>query len=464
MIMILSLSTFAVASAFTPSHSGITDTLLRQKALHEFELGAIPKREPKKNPFQIKASAFMQQDTDREKIKASEFIQQDTDREKTVAESEAFEVEMFRQKLEYESYLEQQEANSIELSKSDFMATIGQPAEKKPLLGPVWQARILLILSAMLYGTNFTFVKVLNDNIPVQVGTSLRFSLAAIATLPWMFQKSKEIVETKVGLAEGQQIPMTASTGAIIGGIEIGLWNAIGYLSQAVGLETTPASTSAFICSLAVVVVPILDFLSGKKILSREVIGALFAVVGVGFLELDGLSAGVGAGSGPLLSTGDLFTLVQPLAFGMGFWRVEHYMRKYPSSANQLTAAQLSAIALSSIACFLYTSGFDGLPDLSQWSQWLHDPTIIGAVCWTGLITTGLTVYMETLALKTLSAAETTMLFSTEPIFGGICASAVLGETFGVGGLVGAALVLSGCLYSNMGNSQNEDGDDCKRD
>jgi drug/metabolite transporter (DMT)-like permease len=64
---------------------------------------------------------------------------------------------------------------------------------------------------------------------------------------------------------------------------------------------------------------------------------------------------------------------------------------------------------------------------------------------------------METLALKTLSAAETTMLFSTEPIFGGACAAAVLGEQFGLGGFIGAAMVLSGCIASNIGTN---DGDD----
>ena len=257
-----------------------------------------------------------------------------------------------------------------------------------------------------------------------------------------------------------------------MGGAEVGLWNAIGYLSQAQGLETTPAGTSAFICSLAVVVVPILDFLIGKKISSREAFGAMLAVVGVGFLELDGFmqqagvagtladtnlvglaslgaSAGAGDGLNIHLSHGDMLSLVQPFAFGLGFWRIEHYMRKYPTEAMRITASQLSTIALASIAGFLVTSNGD-MPDASQFMEWMSTPVIVGALCWTGLITTALTVYMETLAMKTLSAAETTMLFSTEPLFGGVCAATVLGEQFGVGGLIGGALVLAGCLASNI--------------
>ena len=78
---------------------------------------------------------------------------------------------------------------------------------------------------------------------------------------------------------------------------------------------------------------------------------------------------------------------------------------------------------------------------------------MLQSIVWTGLITTALTVYMETIALKTLSAAETTILFSTEPIFGSVCASVVLGETFGATGYVGGVMILAGCLYSNMGSN-----------
>lgn len=337
-------------------------------------------------------------------------------------------------------------------------------------LDSVWQARILLLISAALYGTNFTFVKILNENMPGSAGTAIRFALAGLVTIPLAFQRSATVNddssnfnmnvplvndETETQIQDYSQI---ATKGAILGGAEIGLWNAIGYLTQAAGLETTNAGTSAFICSLAVVVVPILDFLTGKKISSSQTLGALLAVVGVAFLELDGFQGNLAAGQGIALSTGDMLSLVQPLAFGVGFWRMEHYMRKFPNEAMKLTASQLSVIAMASVAFFLATSGgVAGIPDFNQLAEWMSSPLIVGSLLWTGIMTTALTVYMETLALKTLSAAETTMLFSTEPIFGGACAAAVLGEQFGLGGLIGAAMVLSGCIASNIGTN---DGDD----
>jgi len=499
--MLKTLLIFTIASVAS-SFSGTVVSVSRQKGLERnrnfvHELSAIPKRKAKQNLFQVRATAFLNGDTKRDKPDSA---QSTLDK---ALDSEALSLELLRQKLEFEALLEQHgqrldllkssstvngigDNNTIEIVSESIKTPVKEEPSSQftiPTISPVWQARLLLLVSAALYGTNFTFVKMLNECVPVQVGTAMRFSLAALVTLPMMFQQSSKedttldltsqsqsdssftdaYVQSDFGNLQIENFDTAAvSAGAILGGIEVGFWNSIGYLSQAVGLETTPASTSAFVCSLAVVVVPILDYLSGKKLLTRQTIGALFAVAGVGFLELDGFSAsGVAdmASGGPVLSSGDLFTLVQPLAFGIGFWRMEHYMRKFPTGAMKMTGSQLSTVAVSSIACFLATSGLGELPELSQFMQWMTDPSIMFAVAWTGLITTALTVYMETLALKTLSAAETTMLFSTEPIFGGICASAMLGESFGVGGLAGAAMVLSGCLYSNMGIVKKDEED-----
>jgi len=337
-------------------------------------------------------------------------------------------------------------------------------------LSDVWQARILLIISAALYGTNFTVVKLLNDYIPTDIGAALRFALAAGVTLPWLFNPSNEQEKTNGESGDNntffskklyhtppdksrRRLPdMLFMNTPIFAGLEVGMWTAIGYLAQAEGLESMDASKSAFICSLAVVTVPILDFLAGKKILSRQVLGIILAVIGVGFLEVEGPASAITEGVSAFnLDSRNMLSLIQPLAFGIGFWRMENAMRKFPDDAMKTTAAQLLAVfIISLIYCWISSDGFDGLPDVSQLMHWITDPAILGALCWSGLVTTAFTVYLETLALKTLSAAETTMIFSTEPLFGAAFAAAVMGETFGQGGLIGGALILGGCISSNL--------------
>lgn len=295
-------------------------------------------------------------------------------------------------------------------------------------ISDVWKARLLLIGASALYGTNFSLVKLMGDTMPVGVSSTLRFGLAALVTLPWLV---KDISK------EGRLMAAWL-------GFEIGLWNSIGYVAQAVGLESTPASESAFICALAVVTVPLLDFAAGKRLLPRQWVGAILAVIGVAFLELGGEMA---ASS---ITTGDMLSLVQPFAFGIGFWRMEQAMHRFPEEAARLTAAQLLAVFCASATYGL--SAID-LPTLQSypWTEWLTSGPIILSLFWTGCITTALTIYMENLALETLSAAETTLIFSTEPLWGTAFAAVVMNEQLGCNAAVGAFCILAACVYSNLG-------------
>lgn len=297
-------------------------------------------------------------------------------------------------------------------------------------------ARLLLLGAAALYGTNFSLVKLLGEtDIPVGMSSALRFGMAAIATSPWLLPNpSKENSAADSGEAWK----------AAALGFEVGVWNSIGYVAQAVGLETTDASKSAFICSLAVVIVPLLDFIGGKQILPRQSIGAAIALAGVAILELGGMDTANFA-----LTNGDIASLVQPVCFGVGFWRMEAAMRQFPQHANRSTAAQLLAVFVVSLSYAAFTD-----PSSFDWgcvSNWLSSPGILFSLFWTGCISTALTVYMETLALKSLSAAETTLIFSTEPLWGTAFASVVVGETLGWQSGAGALLILGACVYSNLG-------------
>jgi len=300
--------------------------------------------------------------------------------------------------------------------------------------------------------------------------------------LPWLVQGFLPKLNLKTNDLDRSEMQLeTASDNgesdrrvmATMYGLEVGLWNSIGYVAQAVGLETTLASKSAFLCSMAVVVVPLLDWIAGKRLLPRQWVGALMALAGVAFLELGDIDALLSSsGSGGGIATGDLLSMVQPFTFGLGFWRMEQAMHKYPQEAPRMTAAQLMAIFISSVGYGLWTLGvfehfFDG-SDLSlafagfkpslvtilasfPLKEWFTDPSILFSLFWTGCITTALTIYMETLALESLSAAETTLIFSTEPLWGTAFAVGVMGEQIGVNAAIGAGMILTACLYSNLG-------------
>ena len=216
-------------------------------------------------------------------------------------------------------------------------------------------------------------------------------------------------------------------------------------------------SQSAFICSMAVVTVPMLDYIFGRPLLRRQIVGAALAAFGVWALEM-----GQDMSS---FTSDDLASLVQPIMFGLGFWRMEAAMEKFPTEAGRLASGQLFMVFLVSLTYLVCWSPVSDdlmlqdacnvIPTVGDIVTWLSDPSIVGMLIWTGLITTAFTIYMETLALKTLSAAETTLIFSTEPLFGAAFAAVVANECLSEGGWIGSALIIAGCVISGVDWSQH---------
>lgn len=302
-------------------------------------------------------------------------------------------------------------------------------------------ARALLLLVAALYGTNFGCVKVLGEAMIPSVAALLRFSVAALVFSPnllRLFNKNRPLV---------------------MGGFEVGLYSALGYWGQSMALETSSASTTAFICSLAVLVVPVLDVLFSKEKPTKPWYDTLFpailAVVGVGSLELGGLQ---------LPGIGDLWSLTQPLCFGLAFWRIEKHMKNArgedPGEPQAFTGSMMLAVAIGALlwtlSDFIYPLiGNQEALKASLYSQYLAllDWHVIAAIVWTGVVTTAFTSYGENVAMKKLSATESVVIYSTEPIWGTAFAALTLHEAIGWNTLVGALLIISACLWSTLGPS-----------
>mmetsp|Transcript_24968 Transcript_24968/g.39197 ORF Transcript_24968/g.39197 Transcript_24968/m.39197 type:complete len:315 (-) Transcript_24968:402-1346(-) len=220
-----------------------------------------------------------------------------------------------------------------------------------------------------------------------------RFSVAFAVLCPFLFSAPKAMIRP---------------------GLDIGCWVALGYAVQGVGLQTTDASTSAFFCSLAVIICPLLDAVSGKPVPATTWASVMLAVIGVAILELSSESA---------FSYGDAWSLLQPLGFGVGFWKIEKVMKKFPGKGKQLTALQLLVVWLTGAAWSCVESG--GSPDMSHIVDRLTSWEVMGAVVWTGCVTTAMTVMLQTTSLGVLSSTETSVLYSTEPVWAALFARAV---------------------------------------
>ncbi|KAJ8609691.1 hypothetical protein CTAYLR_009377 [Chrysophaeum taylorii] len=319
-----------------------------------------------------------------------------------------------------------------------------------------WQenwARLAILTCAAVYGTNFAMVKTLDRELAPSLSASLRFGLAAFASMPILMKKTASLRQTSL----------------LAGALEVGTVNALGYVSQAIGLQAVDASLSAFVCSLTVVVVPALDAIFLRRKTPRGTwLGVCLASVGVALLSFDSTMTDVArdAVGGRADAVAVVCTAVQPLCFGYGFWRTEQLLAKSfddtVDASLACAAAQLAAVKAAA-DIWLVADLFDGQPTLPASA---HDvilavtrPDVLAAVAWTGLVTTFATVVVETVALAKISARESCLLFTTEPLWGSAFATATLDEHLGTTATLGGILIVGACMLTVLTTSRAPDPD-----
>lgn len=341
------------------------------------------------------------------------------------------------------------------------------------------QALVLLLVISGIYGSNYAAIKTMDvAGMDPFYSTIVRFAVAASVFIPAIFK-----------VAHKQK------RGDIIrGGVEIGLLNGFGYLFQAVSLEQADsvASTVAFIASLACVVVPLLDFVIPalrKENLPpfsiQRFIPSILALVGVAILELYGVGPFLsqpGGTPGPVFSLSFATAAMQPLFFGLALWRLERLIKRCSTAEHQaaFTGANLIAVLLVAVAFFtistLTTASALAGPmgvDLGEGGEQLalipppsviaillkriadqrillQEPVILGALLWTGFVTTAAATLLETFAVKKLTAAEVSIIYTTEPLWGTAIAWLLLREPVGTNTWVGGVFITFACVMSGM--------------
>merc|ERR1712071_674492 len=78
----------------------------------------------------------------------------------------------------------------------------------------------------------------------------------------------------------------------------------------------------------------------------------------------------------------------------------------------------------------------------------LNSQAALAGVLYTGLITTALALWVESIAFKRVPATDASIILATEPLFAASAAAAFLGETFGYSDYIGAALIVGACVMA----------------
>jgi drug/metabolite transporter (DMT)-like permease len=234
-------------------------------------------------------------------------------------------------------------------------------------------------------------------------------------------------------------------------GAELGLWTALGFAFQSVGLLTTTASRSAFLLYLNVKIVPFLAWaLLGRQVAASTWASALLALTGTALLSTDG---------GPV-TVGDAWSVAAATASAMFILRLEAFAREHD-------AAQLNGVAFATVTalCAVWVGADLVVADQQQQQGFatLQPADLLGTVLanpwpilYLGAFSTGLCNFLQTLGQRDIAAERAAIIYSMDPVYGAMFSYLFLHEGLGPQGFAGAAFVLLGVALSAMTTKTTE--------
>ena len=277
-------------------------------------------------------------------------------------------------------------------------------------------AQLLLLGVAAIWGWTFVIVKAGLEDVETFTLLFYRFTLAFLILIALFWPKLR-FAESRLWIK---------------GGI-IGLTLFAGYWFQTWGLNFTTATKSAFLTGMAVVLVPIFGALFFKdKVPKWPWIGAGCSAVGLILILLGGSSEALG------VNIGDFFSFLCAISFALQIVLISHFTQ--PKNYLPILVAQIGAVALLSGIGMLIFEGPSFPTSQLAWE----------AILITAVFATAIAFWIQMRYQPESTAAQTAIIFATEPVFAAAAGFAFLGEMLFQWQWLGAALILSAILVSQL--------------
>jgi len=317
----------------------------------------------------------------------------------------------------------------------------------------LWQALLALNGATLIWGSQHAVIKEVVEVASPASLNAARFSLAAVASLPWLPGAPWRPRSADVGDAERSL--RTRLTWAA--GMELGAFSFSGFALQAVGLQFTSASRSAFLLYLNVKLVPVLALLAyGRSSSARTWLSAAVALCGTALLSFDGSPPNVG----------DAWSLAAALASAGFILRLDEAARQgreeggMPLNPAELNAATISA---SAVLCSVWAlteaalapGGIFGRESLATASALAP---YSAELLYLALATTALAQWLQALGQSRVSGQDAAIVYALDPVYAAGFSYVLLGETLGPQGVAGAGLVLAAVVMSRGGKGTTGDG------
>ncbi|MEY9973270.1 drug/metabolite transporter (DMT)-like permease [Lysinibacillus sp. RC46] len=271
----------------------------------------------------------------------------------------------------------------------------------------------MLLVTAIVWGSGFVITAIALEYLTAYQVMAGRFLLASIILTVLFGYKLKK-----------------ASKSVIWKGILLGTILYIAFALQTVGLQYTTPSKNAFLTAVNVIIVPLIAFAVYKRrIDGYEMIGSIIAIVGIGFLSLQGSLT---------MNIGDTLSLACAVAFAFDIFCTNLFVQK--EDAIALTIIQF--ITASFLGVLVLVSQGDIPSTLEK--------EAIYSIVYLAIFSTTLAYLFQNIANQYTSATKAAIILSTESFFGMVLSVIFLHEVLTSRMVVGAILILLAILIAEV--------------
>jgi drug/metabolite transporter (DMT)-like permease len=282
----------------------------------------------------------------------------------------------------------------------------------------------VLLLITLVWGTTFVLVQDAISTLPPFLFLALRFSLASILLIPFVWMRAGFRPEWE--LWRQNALP----------GFILGLFLFLGFAFQTFSLLYTTSGKSGFLTGMSVALVPVFSFLILKKpIHSAAVIGVLLACIGLYTLAFADFSE---------INRGDVLAFLCAVFFALQIVFTGKYSGG--SSLFHLVAVQLLTVAVLSLFSTLL---FEPWRSHLRADKLLH-PTVVTALGITSVFATVLAFIAQTHVQQFTTPTRVALIFTMEPVFAALADYAFQGVILSGRSFMGCLFILSGMLLSEM--------------
>ncbi len=266
------------------------------------------------------------------------------------------------------------------------------------------KSTLILIAVTAVWGLTFPLIESAVDYISPTAFVLVRMIIASIGFLPFIY---KRFWQTNYLL--------------IWGGLVLACLNAVTYLFQTEGLQTIPASRSAFITGFNVVLVPLLAPLFRLGIPKGiEITAAILCLIGLYILTGANLHH---------LSIGDLWSLACAISYALLVVSLQVILKYTTENLLLSFYATLFGVLIP----LLFLPRFNGA-ELLHWQ-------VILALFFCALIATSFVTYLMACYQQHIQVTRVAIIYALEPVFATVFAFLLYHQSLGINTILGGMII-----------------------